>query len=37
MITICVLFAAKGSVKTKLKMALACMVIDAIYIIPCFI
>lgn len=37
MITICVLFAAKGSVATKFKMAIACLVIDAIYIIPCFI
>jgi len=36
MITICVLFAAKGSIKTKAKMLLSCLAIDAIYIVPLF-
>lgn len=34
MITICVMFASKGSVCTKFKMFLACLLLDALYIIP---
>lgn len=34
MITVCVMFAAKGSVASKIKMAVVCLSIDSIYIIP---
>jgi hypothetical protein len=36
MITICVMFASKGSVCTKLKMMALCLGLDAIYLIPTF-
>lgn len=34
MITICVLFAAKGTFKEKAYMLMACLLCDSIYLIP---
>lgn len=36
MITICIMFAAKGSVKEKAGMLISSILVDSIYIIPLF-
>jgi len=35
MITLCVLLAAKGLKKDKFMMAIWCLLVDSIYLIPC--
>lgn len=34
MITICVLFAAKGTIKEKAYMLMGCIVCDCVYLVP---